>query len=132
MPMFPLYIPINNLLFQSTFDLLLSILWIKLLSVLCKNWSVKLSWTWWHTLFFPYLKFDIVALLCWVIMLASCKLEIIPAMLSWGKLLTLHFKLIWVDIMIFCLWILAMWNKLESCGDHGVCICVREMPGLPI
>jgi hypothetical protein len=41
-PKCPPYIPISNLLFQSTFDLLLSILQIKLLLVLCENWSVKL------------------------------------------------------------------------------------------
>jgi hypothetical protein len=40
-PTCPPYIPISNFLFQSTFDLILSILRIKLLSVLCKNWSVK-------------------------------------------------------------------------------------------
>jgi hypothetical protein len=55
-PMCPPYIPISNLLFQSTFDLLLSILQIKLFLVLCENWSVKLSRTWWHTLFFLILK----------------------------------------------------------------------------
>jgi hypothetical protein len=35
--MCPPYIPISNLLFQSTFDWLLSILRIKLLLVLCEN-----------------------------------------------------------------------------------------------
>jgi hypothetical protein len=38
--------------FPSTFDFLLSILQIKLFLVLCENWSVKLSRTWWHTLLF--------------------------------------------------------------------------------
>jgi hypothetical protein len=37
--------------------------------------------------------------------------------------------LIWVDIVIFCLWILMMWNKLGILWDHGVCIHVRETPG---
>jgi hypothetical protein len=55
-PICPPYIPISNLLFQSTFDLLLSILQIKLFLVLCENWSVKLSRTRWHTLFFSFLK----------------------------------------------------------------------------
>jgi hypothetical protein len=36
-PMCPPYIPISNLLFQSTFDLLLSIFQIKLFLVLCEN-----------------------------------------------------------------------------------------------
>ena len=40
---------------------------------------------------FLVLKFDIVALLCRVVMLESCKLEISPAMPSWGKLSTLHY-----------------------------------------
>jgi hypothetical protein len=38
-------------------------------------------------------------------------------------------SLIWVDIVIFCLWILAIWNKLGILRDHGVCIHVRETPG---
>jgi hypothetical protein len=37
MPMCPPYMPISNLLFQSTFDLLLSILQINFFLVLCKN-----------------------------------------------------------------------------------------------
>jgi hypothetical protein len=53
-PKCPPYIPISNLLFQSTFGLLLSILQIKLFLVLCENWSVKLSQTWWHTLLFLF------------------------------------------------------------------------------
>jgi hypothetical protein len=90
-PMCSPYIPISNLLFQSTFNLLLSILQIKLFLVLCENWSLKLSQTWRHTLLFLFLKIWHCGLLCWVVMLASCKLEISPAMPSWGKLSTLHF-----------------------------------------
>jgi hypothetical protein len=37
LPMCPPYIPISNLLCQSIFDLLLSILRIKLFLVLCEN-----------------------------------------------------------------------------------------------
>jgi hypothetical protein len=85
------YIPISNLVFQSTFDLLLSTLQIKLLPVLRENWSVKLSRTKWHTLFFSFLKIWYCGLLCWVVMLASCTLETSPTMPSWGKLSTLHF-----------------------------------------
>jgi hypothetical protein len=44
-PICPPYIPISNFLFQSTFDLLLSILQIKLFLVLCENSSVNLSQT---------------------------------------------------------------------------------------
>jgi hypothetical protein len=55
-PMCPPYIPISNLLFRSIFDFLLSILQIKLFLMLCGNWSVNLSRTWWHTLLFSFLK----------------------------------------------------------------------------
>jgi hypothetical protein len=66
---------------------------------------------------FTLLTFKILTLwLSYVdVMLASCKLEVSPTMPSWGKLSTLHFSLILVDIVIFCLWIIVMWNKLRSC-----------------
>jgi hypothetical protein len=72
LPKCPPYIPISNLLFQSTFDLLLSTLQIKHLLVLYENWSVKLSRTGWHTLLFLILK----NLTLWSLMLScyACKL----------------------------------------------------------
>jgi hypothetical protein len=44
-----------------------------------------------HFTFLVLKFFIIVDLLCWVVMLATCKLEISPGMPSWGKLSTLHF-----------------------------------------
>jgi hypothetical protein len=55
-----------------------------------------------HFTFLALIFFDIVALLCWVVMLASCKLEISQTMSSWGKLSTFHFfHLSWYRDLLF-------------------------------
>jgi hypothetical protein len=111
-PMCPPYLPISNLLFQV--HLSCFYLSFKLNFLLCENYSVNLSRTWRHIYFSAFNKFDHCGSLMLMLFLQVVSWKLAQPCCHGARFQHCTYSHL-VDIMIFCLWIPAMWNKLETC-----------------
>jgi hypothetical protein len=112
-PMCPPYIPISNLLFQVhsscfylSFKLNFCVMWKFVIKALTNLTA--------HFTFLLFNKFDHCGPLMLMLYLQVVNWKLAQPCCHGASFQHCTFFHL-VDIVIFCLWILAMWNKLETC-----------------